>query len=541
VFQKDKREKVNPKPPSFDPDASRDWYARAFCALTDGDAEALELELQNVAGIDPQAVANIDLRVKHPQAIIPHYGPQSEFLASQADITLLGGGAGGAKSFGLLMRVAQYAATVPGWTAMVFRRTLAEVRNPGGLADEGKDMYDQLPVEGRLNQQHLSYRFKGFGRVKFGHLVNKDTHYDHKGGQYGDLAFDELTSFLREQFMYTLSRNRAPRRPGMPKARCSGTTNPDRNSWVFDFVRPWVDPDCPLYPTDPKHTRYFRRHQDEIPDHIKPHVLWRSTDGGLSDIVWVTSKCPDALSFRYIPSTVLDNPSLGGEYRAQLESMSRIERARLLHGDWLISATAGEVFDPGWFRTVDAPGEVLRTIRAWDLNTVAEGKKRETDYTVGVLMGIRSDGSVIVLDVVRVRGTSAQVEAIVLRTAKKDGKYTQIRIEQLPAAAGAWMKDSFERLLRGYSVEHVSVGGGRAQDKVTRAMPYSAAAERGEVELLSAPWNQAYIDEHEGFPDARHDDQVDASTLAYHCISGLGTPAKVRFGKSKPSHKRNHW
>jgi len=51
-------------------------------------------------------------------------------------------------------------------------------------------------------------------------------------------------------------------------------------------------------------------------------------------------------------------------------------------------------------------------------------------------------------------------------------------------------------------------------DKLTRALPASAWCSGGRVWLpAGAWWTKVWVDEHAGFPNAAHDDQVD--TLSY--------------------------
>ena len=65
-------------------------------------------------------------------------GPQTQFMQSSADIIVYGGGAGGGKTFALLMEPLRYAVNVPNFTCVMFRRNTVQVRNPGGLWDESE-------------------------------------------------------------------------------------------------------------------------------------------------------------------------------------------------------------------------------------------------------------------------------------------------------------------------------------------------------------------------------------------------------------------
>ena len=50
--------------------------------------------------------------------------------------------------------------------------------------------------------------------------------------------------------------------------------------------------------------------------------------------------------------------------------------------------------------------------------------------------------------------------------------------------------------------------------KELRAEAWSGIAEAGKIRLVKAPWNAAFLDEVECFPDGEHDDQVDAVGIA---------------------------
>src|SRR5262249_5364235 len=52
-------------------------------------------------------------------------------------------------------------------------------------------------------------------------------------------------------------------------------------------------------------------------------------------------------------------------------------------------------------------------------------------------------------------------------------------------------------------------------DKMTRALPLAASVEAGLVKLVRGRWVEAFLDELEIFPLGDHDDQVDATSLAF--------------------------
>src|SRR5439155_24083530 len=83
--------------------------------------------------------------------------------------------------------------------------------------------------------------------------------------------------------------------------------------------------------------------------------------------------------------------------------------------------------------------------------------------------------------------------------------------EQEPGSAGVALIDHYLRLLSG----HVFRGVRSTGSKADRALPLAAQAEGGTVKLLRSPWVKDFLDEIEIFPFGRHDDQVDAASLAF--------------------------
>src|SRR5690606_25652328 len=88
------------------------------------------------------------------------------------------------------------------------------------------------------NSQHLSWHFPSGALIKFSHLEHEQDIYNHQGGQYCLIIFDELTHFTRKQFIYLLSRNRST--CGVrPYVRA--TCNPDPESFVAELIEWWID------------------------------------------------------------------------------------------------------------------------------------------------------------------------------------------------------------------------------------------------------------------------------------------------------------
>ncbi len=97
----------------------------------------------------------------------------------------------------------------------------------------------------------------------------------------------------------------------------------------------------------------------------------------------------------------------------------------------------GRLFRPGRMAVLDHVAEAAgsQVVRAWDLAaTAAEG--RDPDWTVGVKLMRDAEGRFVVLDVVRLRGGPAQVEAAIRSTAMADGAGVTIGLPQDPDRPG---------------------------------------------------------------------------------------------------------
>lgn len=176
----------------------------------------------------------------------------------------------------------------------------------------------------------------------------------------------------------------------------------------------------------------------------------------------------------------------------------------------------GALFKTALVQFLPAPLLTNKTVRAWDLAATARLGTSDPDWTVGVRMTRTEEGKFIVDDVVRLRGAPDEVEAAIIATASRDGRRVPIRLPQDPGQAGKAQILYLTRKLAGYSVQSQTVSG----DKSTRAAPLAAQVNVGNVALVRAGWNRAFIEELNGFPASTHDDQVDAAADAFAVLAG---------------------
>jgi predicted phage terminase large subunit-like protein len=435
----------------------------------------------------------------------PQPGPQTAFLSTLADIAFYGGGAGGGKSFGLLLEPLRHFHN-PKFGGTIFRRNKVQIRNEGGLWDQSTVLYG--PLRAHPREAYLEWQFSSGMRMKFSHLENESSVLDWQGAEIPFLGFDELTHFSEKQFVYMLSRNRST--SGVP-GYVRGTCNPDRDSWVRKWVDWYIGEDGFPIPERSGVLRYFIRKEDEL--------IWADSREEL-----IATYGPEELpkSFTFIPSKIQDNKILLSKdpsYLANLRALSRVERLRLLDGNWNVKPSAGMFFQREWFEIIDAiPAGWRGACRYWDkAATKPNPQNPAPDWTAGVKMLAYPNGTIVIPDVRRLRDSPLRVEQFVKNTALQDGTGVAVCVEQEPGSAGVADADNYVRLLAGFNVRVRKP----TTDKITRALPLSAQAERGNVKLLRGPWNEAFLSEMENFEEGcPHDDQVDGASGAFNELSG---------------------
>lgn len=255
--------------------------------------------------------------------IAPHPGPQTKFLASNADIAIYGGAAGGGKTFALVLEPLRHV-HIPGFQAVIFRRTAEQVRTAGGLWDESSGLY---PLTGGRGREHtLDWRWKSGAVVRFEQLQHEQTKFQYQGAQIALEGWDELTHFTETQFFYLLSRNRSV--CGV-KPYVRATCNPDARSWVAKFISWWIDQDTGYaIPERSGVKRWFIRDSDRLE--------WSDSRAELLE----RHPKQQPKSATFIPAKLEDNPTLlrtDPNYRTNLMLLPRVERERLLGGNWKTS------------------------------------------------------------------------------------------------------------------------------------------------------------------------------------------------------------
>jgi predicted phage terminase large subunit-like protein len=394
---------------------------------------------------------------------------QTAFLLLDCREAFFGGAAGPGKSAALLMAALQYV-DCPNYSAILFRRTFSELSLAGALMDMAREwLYPFIKSkEVHWSDKNKTYTFKeSNATLSFGFLEHSTDKYRYLGAAFQFIGFDELTQMEETDYTYLFSRLRR-------------TTKMQDNNIPLR-MRAASNPGGPGHEWTKK--RFI-------------------TDGEKAGRI-------------FIPAVLDDNPSLDKEsYIENLKNLSPIEMERLLNGDWEISG-GGLIFKREWFEIVPIlpqTNNYISRVRYWDLAATDPTVRKGYDpaYTVGLKM-CRINGVYYIEDIKRFQKNPNDVEAEILKTAKEDGKGTEIWMEEEPGSSGKKVIEDYKKTLKDFSFRGQKESG----SKVLRANKAAADAGHFKIKLVQGFWNTPFLDEIEFFPDSKFKDQVDAFSGAY--------------------------
>jgi predicted phage terminase large subunit-like protein len=438
----------------------------------------------------------------------PQPGAQTLFYNHTASIILYGGSAGSGKSACVLLKAAKHI-DVPGYGAVIFRRTSPEITNEGGLWDESRKFYKG--IKGAESREYkLDWLFSAGSAISFGHAqYEKDVENKYPGAQICFLAFDELVKFTERQFWFLFSRNRTT--CGVTP-QIVATCNPDADSWVAELIAWWIDQDTG-YPIPERSgvVRYFYR--------IQSVMHWADTAEELELAFPEMSAIAPPKSFTFIAATIEDNQILlqtNPQYKSNLLSLHPVEMERLLKGNWKIKFQAGTIFNRNWFEIVWGLPEKKHgtTVAFWDFAaTSKEYATSQSFYSARVKITLIDDVFYII-DCHWEQVGADDGDDSVLMFAHQDGKYCKVRWELEGGSAGKKYESQLKKVLSGFNASGVKPLG----DKVTRALPLARSAKQGKVKLLRASWNDQFlaaVNQFDGTKKPLINDIVDAADGAY--------------------------
>jgi hypothetical protein len=267
-------------------------------------------ELEALSAVNPVEAARLAQQIIASEAkdaglsqYLPHEPTpkQQAFLELPCLEALYGGAAGGGKTDALLHAAMQYA-HVPGYAAMLFRRTYTELALPDAIMARSHEWFAGTQAHWSGLDKRWSFPTDATpSTLTFGYLDGPNDHMRYQGMAAQFYGLDELTHYRERQYRYLFSRLRRLQGSDVP-LRMRGATNP--GGMGHDWCK-----------------RRFG-----IPDTVDFGRIY-SNEGRV-----------------FVPASLRDNPHLDADaYEAALAELDATQRAQLQSGQW-VRDTEGLVY-----------------------------------------------------------------------------------------------------------------------------------------------------------------------------------------------------
>lgn len=278
-----------------------------------------------------EALVPVLCDIPFAQEYCPHAPepPQHAFLTLECLEALYGGAAGGGKSDAMLMAALQYV-HVPNYSAIIMRRTFAELNLEGALMSRAQMWLGH--TDATWNGNDMRWTFPSGAKLQFGYMNTMNDRARYQSAEFQFIGIDELTDWEEQDYRFMFSRLRRTEGVNVP-LRMRGATNPGGRG------HRWVK------------ARFIDR-ADGAPAHERV----------------------------FIPARLRDNPHLDQEsYLKALAELDPGQAQMLIEGDW-DAREPGDwmIGDPRW---VDAAVELGAQIWAdGPPPPVGEGLRTGTDW-----------------------------------------------------------------------------------------------------------------------------------------------------------------
>lgn len=442
------------------------------------------------------ALATVTQTLNRNREFIPHSPTikQALFLGLSCREAMYGGAAGGGKSDALLMAAAQYV-DVPGYAALLLRRSYKDLALPGAIMDRA---FAWWRSKAHWNNDTKTFTFPSGATITFSYLSNDADVYRYQGAEFQFVGFDELTQFSERQYKYLFSRTRRLAGSNVPiRMRAASNPGGSGHAWVYE--------------------RFL-----------------------------ATGRVAGRI---FVPARLHDNPYLdAAEYTESLSELDPITRQQLLGGVWVTDA-ALHPYQRAWWRgknryhPADTPRflivngariEIVARYLSWD---TAYKDKDDSAYTAVVVGDLLADYRLAIRHVWREKLQFPDLADAIERVALAQGfgsagdLIRTIIIEDRASGTSAYQ--TLSATSPDLPIEPFSPSG----SKTERAQQASVWSKLDMVLLPEpspdVPWLHDFDDEIFTFPDSQFADQTDAfSQLIIYCEHLLAAGYQGRVAKS---------
>lgn len=407
---------------------------------------------------------------------MPHFPTAKQAAAlvacNRGERVLYGGAAGGGKTDCLLMAALQDV-HIPGYKAVVIRRTYPQLAGEDGVMARAKQ-WGWASKGATWSERHSMWTFPSGAVIAFKHLDLQKHADDYQGKEYHFVGLDEVTQ--------------------------------------------WADENLALYPA----TR-LRRSQAVAQAGVRLRFLATANPGGPGHgwvkRRWISHPQPD---HRFVAAKMQDNPHLDiAEYDKGLRSQGSLVYSRLAQGNWDVAE--GGIFAQAQWRYVREAPTGTRWIHSIDL---ASTDGRKSDYTASGFIGLGPDGRLYIRDMTQWReqwpGTRARLKRIILNNPEP------VVIEAIGGFRVAASDLTHDPDLMGVTIRSIT----HKASKVDLASRWAVWAEEGRVCLVDGGYISEFVDQASTFPLSKHDDMIDVVSQGFNALSK--PQGRATMGKPAP-------
>lgn len=183
----------------------------------------------------------LELREKGEAKALLRYVPNKKQAFAHnctADEIFYGGAVFGGKSFFLIMHNAAHCLNYGKHAnTVLFRRSYDELE--GSLISEQRQLFPDDPNVGHYLSSPYLYEWANGAHTWFRHLQDEDALMKHRSRQYTLVAFDELTDFLENEYLFLFQRLRSPKDPRIhPQMISASNPRGIGHRWVYErFIK----------------------------------------------------------------------------------------------------------------------------------------------------------------------------------------------------------------------------------------------------------------------------------------------------------------
>lgn len=345
---------------------------------------------------------------------------------------------------------------------------------------------------------------------------------------------------------------------------CMATCNPDSSSWVLKWITWWLDEEGFPDPDKCGKVRYyiliddqpiFADTAEELYEKYPEHT--RVFNPNTNEYIRIEPK-----TFSFVSGSIFDNPILiekNPRYLAELQSLPKIERMRLLEGNWLVEPEGSNYFHRDWLHKVDKIPINCEVVRAWDLAyEEPSDKNRYPDFSASIKMAKDKDGFYYIMGdyapdnreddniVGRFRKRPGERDTLLINQAIWDTPDVKVVIPLDPGAGKIVFQELSKKLVeRGFIVKSDPMPNNRS--KLKRFEPFSSACQNGLIHIVESSFPNKSVLEHfykelelfsgERSSSSRKDDLVDSTASAFNFLAStkvVPTIAVPNFTQNNP-------